>query len=211
MAPTTTATTHIEFEKHRFDFSPSIVDVLTDFTALHLHDKNKPFKAAWQQWIQDPKINFHLMREIDRLHHLGFQGDVLQKMYASARYYLRKKLTDNVPEPALLHTQTNCPRFSREFLQIIDDDAQRQINLSMVNQPKQQPKQRIRIQSQADAYKTFCYSHQTEIYQEFVKLAKQAPLPPAMVHKLKKTYKRRFYEIRTQVQTEWATMDEPKK
>jgi len=195
MTPTTTAA-HIEFEKHRFDFSPSIVDDLTDFTALHLHDNNKTFKAAWQEWIQDPKINIHLTQEIERLHHLGFQGDVLQKMYASARYYLRKKLTDNVPEPVLMYnTQTSCPRFSREFLQKIDDDALQQIDLPMATKPNQ----RVRIISQAEAYAAFCNSHQTDIYQEFVELAKQGPLPPSMVHKLKKTYKRRFYEIRTKI------------
>ena len=82
-----------EFVLRTFHYSPSeeCSRILSQFSKEHCSFKNKQFKSAWEQWIQDANVHIILNAEVDRLVATGYKGDPMEKMYASARYYYRKK------------------------------------------------------------------------------------------------------------------------
>jgi len=77
---------------YRYKFSDDFIDELYKFSKIHQYDHRKDFKDAWELWLDDnSQIIF---QESTRLIDLGYDGDVLNKMFTSARYYFRKKGTE---------------------------------------------------------------------------------------------------------------------
>jgi len=76
----------------RFKFTSEFMVELFEFSKVHQYDERKDFKEAWIQWVQENKNIID--SEIDRLTNLGYDGDILDKMFKSARYYFRKKSTE---------------------------------------------------------------------------------------------------------------------
>jgi hypothetical protein len=65
---------------------------LFKFSKIHQYDHRKDFKEAWEIWTEN---NDELIEdEIRRLNNFGYDGDVVDKMFKSARYYFRKKSTE---------------------------------------------------------------------------------------------------------------------
>ena len=81
-------------EIYRFKFTDVFMYQLYDFSKIHQLDNRKDFKEAWNQWIKDN--NSFIQEEISRLRELGFKGDIIDKMFKSARYYFRKR--DNIKD-----------------------------------------------------------------------------------------------------------------
>lgn len=76
-----------------FHFNPSdqCSAILYSFAREHREDKSKQFKLAWDSWIKNTEICDVLEQESNMLKSSGYSGDPFDKMYASARYYYRKK------------------------------------------------------------------------------------------------------------------------
>ena len=79
----------IVLKQHHFDYSEDFAELLSAFSKLHLEDNNKTFKTAWLQW-KDANSDM-IQTEIAKMKSAGYEGDVEEKMYFSARYYYRKK------------------------------------------------------------------------------------------------------------------------
>jgi hypothetical protein len=80
----------------RYKFTEEFMEELYKFSKIHQYDERKDFKEAWTLWLED---NDNIIEEeSSRLNRLGFEGDVLDKMFKSARYYFRKKSIVK-PEP----------------------------------------------------------------------------------------------------------------
>jgi len=76
----------------RYKFSDDLTKPLYQFSKIHQYDHRKDFKEAWNIWIEE---NVDLVNtEIKRLTELEYKGDILDKMFKSARYYFRKKSTE---------------------------------------------------------------------------------------------------------------------
>ena len=76
----------------RYKFTNDFTDELFKFSKVHQYDHRKDFKEAWNSWVDE---NEELVNnEIRRLDNLGYNGDIMDKMYKSARYYFRKKSTE---------------------------------------------------------------------------------------------------------------------
>lgn len=73
---------------YRFKLSPDIVEELSYFSKLHQFDDRKVYKDAWKLWIEEKRDE--IMRETNRLRSIGYKGDVINKLYISARYYYKK-------------------------------------------------------------------------------------------------------------------------
>ena len=91
--PTTTIT-EAEPQPFRQPFSDVILQKLTEFTKTNLTESRKGFQQMWSRWIVDNACLID--RERTRLRNNGFEGDVLDKMYKSARNYLRKKVREEL-------------------------------------------------------------------------------------------------------------------
>jgi hypothetical protein len=82
----------VEINIFRYKFSEEFTDKLYQFSKIHQYDHRKDFKEAWKIWIEenDDLVNIESRRLIE----LEYKGDILDKMFKSARYYFRKKSTE---------------------------------------------------------------------------------------------------------------------
>ena len=73
----------------RYKFTEEFMGELYKFSKIHQYDERNDFKEAWNLWKQD---NDEIIdEETNRLKRLGYNGDVIDKMFKSGRYYFRKK------------------------------------------------------------------------------------------------------------------------
>ena len=76
----------------RYKFCDDFTKPLYQFSKIHQYDHRNDFKEAWNNWIKD---NDELVdKEVKRLVELEYKGDIIDKMFKSARYYFRKKSTE---------------------------------------------------------------------------------------------------------------------
>lgn len=76
----------------RFKFKDEFTGELYKFAKIHQYDHRKDFKEAWKIWLEE---NTEIVEEeVRRLTNLRYDGDILDKMFKSARYYFRKKSTE---------------------------------------------------------------------------------------------------------------------
>ena len=69
---------------YRFKFTEEFMEDLYKFSKIHQYDDRKDFKEAWKVWTKE---NENIINdEMRRLLNLGYEGDVLDKMFKSARY-----------------------------------------------------------------------------------------------------------------------------
>jgi len=166
----------------RFTFSETVCQELSHFASLHKYDEKTAYKDAWETWIAEPEIQDMIDQETKHLKQKGFEGDVVENMYKSARYYYRKKVTKEEDEPQE-NPKKRKPRqyggFSKEFLKTMDAHISETAGKL----------------SPAELYTEFCNSKQENILAEFIRILQ--PGEPAKTHvlsqKLKKTYKNRYY------------------
>lgn len=77
---------------YRYKFREEFVGELYKFSKIHQYDHRKDFKEAWELWIEE---NDDIVSdEVRVLSNAGYDGDILDKMFKSARYYFRKKSTE---------------------------------------------------------------------------------------------------------------------
>ncbi len=74
---------------YRYKFDKNIIDLLFEFSKIHQFENRKDYKLSWESFVNEN--NEELIREKNRLESLGYDGDCLDKMYKSSRYYFRKK------------------------------------------------------------------------------------------------------------------------
>lgn len=74
---------------YRFKFTPTFSLAVEEFSRIHRFDKPKDFKDAWDTWKEDN--NKLIQGELNVLKNKGYEGDIYQKIYKSARYYHKNK------------------------------------------------------------------------------------------------------------------------
>lgn len=78
----------------RFLFSDNVTTLLENFSLMHKHEQRKVFQSKWKLFLEENRSI--LEEEIQKTRSNGYEGDVLEKMFHSARYYYRKKQTKEV-------------------------------------------------------------------------------------------------------------------
>jgi len=157
---------------YRFTFSNDFNGELFAFAKIHQYDDRKDFKEAWVVWIETN--NEMIENEIRRMNQLGYDGDILDKMFKSARYYFRKK--PNQKKETVERRDYIC--LNKQFLETIDDH----VKLNM-NKP-------------SDGFLDFCKNN-TEILKEEIEELQQNGIINIndIKNKIKKTYKNRYFLI----------------
>jgi len=79
----------MELNIYRYTFEIEFAKELYIFAKIHQYDNRHDFKDSWKEWMNDNDEIIQL--EVDRLLKLEYKGDILDKMFKSARYYFRKK------------------------------------------------------------------------------------------------------------------------
>ncbi len=169
---------YVDHTIFRFKFTEEFMKELYQFSKIHQYDHRKDFKEAWLLWLDE---NMDLVRtEIERLFQLGYEGDVIDKMFKSARYYFRKKSTTKV-----------VPKQRRQYISINHNVLEAMDEHIKKNRKDSdyQPK---------NGFITFCKDNEI-ILKECIKTMMDNNIQDVELieNKLKKTYKNRYFMLIT--------------
>jgi len=159
---------------YRYKFRDEFVGELFKFSKIHQYDHRKDFKEAWQLWLED---NADIVSdEVRILSSSGYDGDILDKMFKSARYYFRKK-----------STETKEPVKRRKYCGLSKDvlDAMDKHIASNITNDDYKP---------STGFESFCMIHSALLKEESTRLITNGFTNSDEINdKLKKTYKNRYF------------------
>lgn len=166
----------ININIYRYKFTNEFTSELYKFSKIHQYDHRKDFKEAWQFWTENN--NDLVENEKRRLANLGYDGDILDKMFKSARYYFRKKSTEK-KEPTKRRIYIGA---KKELLEAMDEHIQTNI-ISNDLKP-------------SDGFEDFCKQN-VELIKEQVNMLVHSGITETneIKEKIKKTYKNRYFLI----------------
>jgi len=161
---------------YRFKFTEHFMEELYKFSKIHQYDDRKDFKEAWKLWIEENEdiINEETMR----LNSLGYDGDIMDKMFKSARYYFRKKSTEK-KQPIQRRQYISV---TRELLDAMDNHIEENI-FKEDYQPK-------------TGFISFCKGNEKVLKESLTKIFEQGIKDSDLIQdKIKKTYKNRYFML----------------
>lgn len=182
-------TTTLTVKTFRFKFSDEIMNEINDFARTHRFDTKDNFKDAWNNWIID---NMRLINaEKERLEYIGFHGDIIKKMYISARYYFKNK-------PAF--TEEPKPRrkyitIDKEYIRLIDDYIDSAIAIGDEN-----------VYKPANCFQAFVEENIEETQQLIQTLLEESMERNDIIMKIKKTFKNRYF-VKTAMNKEFMNKE----
>ena len=153
----------------RHDFGEKFMEELNQFAIIHKYDDRKVFKQAWTEWTKQKSVQ--IVQEVEQLKNSGYKGDVLDKMFKSARYYFRKKVANVEEAPRKKYIS-----LSPLFLEQIDIYISERLS-----------------SSPADLYCDFCQNKKELIFEQIKQLIDLTS--EEICIKLKKTFKNRFHVL----------------
>ena len=160
---------------YRFKFTKDFMEELYTFSKIHQYDERNDFKEAWKAWTEDNEEIIN--NEIKYLINLKYDGDIMDKMFKSARYYFRKKSTEK-KDPKQRRQYISV---SRELLDAMDFHIEENINNT-----NYQPKTGFII---------FCKENEILLKETITKLLEQDVKDMELIqNKIKKTYKNRYFK-----------------
>jgi hypothetical protein len=159
---------------YRFKFTEEFMEVLYEFSKIHQYDERKDFKEAWKIWVEETETIIN--QETLRLNDLGYKGDILDKMFKSARYYFRKKSSEK-KQPTQRRPYISV---TRELLDAMDNHIKKNI-FDKDYQPK-------------TGFISFCRTNEIVLKETLVKIFEQGVTDSEIIQeKIKKTYKNRYF------------------
>ena len=160
---------------YRFQFSEDITHSILCFSKLHEFEDRKDYQEYWKKWCEENEEMIRLEQE--RLERLGYQGDMMEKMYRSSRYYFRKKkMEKSVPKERDTYVS-----ISKERLKTIDSFIRENLFLNI--KPKD-----LFIQ-----FLEYYSEWVSEIQEEYIQ--KGISDKEIIIEKIKKTFKNRYFNI----------------
>ena len=161
---------------YRFKLSNDITEMVTSFAKIHQFDDRKTYKESWLDWCNEN--NEELNREVRRLTDLGYEGDVLDKMYKAGRYYFRTKNLKEKKEPKKRRAYISM---NSEMLEAMDEHIKQNANNDDY--------------SPASGFDNFCETNKNLLAEEVTRICTDVENVTAKMlsKKIKKTYKNRYY------------------
>ena len=155
----------------RFKFTNEFTEHLLSFAKLHQYDDRVTYKEEWSRWVQNNDA--FIQDESNRMKTLGYDGNVLEKMYKSGRYYFRTKTK-------------NQPKTRRKYISIDKDVIEAMDNhiLQHFGTPVFKP---------SSSHDDFCNEYTDTIQEEYTRLLSEELTKNEISNKIKKTYKNRYF------------------
>jgi len=186
--------TNLSLQTNRYKFNDNIVELLKDFVKIHNQESKKDYKESWKNWLNEENIKSEMESEKSRLIKMGMTGDILDKMYKSARYYYSKQLRK---ETTLPKERKQYIGLSREILYKIDEQILRGIKSNIKEESGDKHVSKF---TPAKSYLNYIEENPEtlksliEVESETIE-GKRLQQEDA-TKRLKKTYKNRFYNIK---------------
>jgi hypothetical protein len=166
----------INIQIYRYKFTDEFMSDLYIFSKVHQYDDRKVFKEAWEIWLEENSNTVE--SEVNRLINLGYDGNILDKMFKSARYYFRKKST----EKKELAERRDYISVTKNFLEYIDKHI-----ISGIIKENYKP---------SDGFDEFCRNHMDLLKEQVHLLCKNGMTNSNEIKaKIKKTYKNRYFLV----------------
>ena len=160
---------------YRFKFSQDFTELLFQFSKVHQYDDRKVFKEEWEKWVEENRDDYDM--EIRRLTELGYEGDIEDKMFKSARYYYRKKLLVR-PE---VKDRRQYITVNKSFIKMMDKHITDQIAVNTKSKP-------------SSGFDLFCREYRKDIVDELIIIMNNNNISSEEIErKVKKTYKNRYF------------------
>jgi hypothetical protein len=172
----TTHDNNVNINIYRYKFTEDFTNEMYKFSKIHQYDHRKDFKEAWKIWLEN---NDEIVSdEVRRLSNLGYNGDILDKMYKSARYYYRKKSTEKKAQKKRRAYQS----VQKNLIQAMDDHVK-----THINEEDYKP---------SEGFDRFCKENLDLLKEEVSILCKNGFTNSEEIkQKIKKTYKNRYFII----------------
>jgi hypothetical protein len=159
---------------YRYKFTEDFTGELFKFSKIHQYDERKAFKEAWNIWMDDNQCIVN--EEYRRLKDIGYDGDIYDKMFKSARYYFRKKSTEK-KEPVKRRIYVGS---QKDLLEAMDDHIKSNI-VSGDFKP-------------SEGFDEFCKQNVNLLKEEITVLCRAGLTDSNEIKsKIKKTYKNRYF------------------
>ena len=171
---TRVVTSDINIQIYRYKFTDEFMQELYIFSKVHQYDHRKVFKEAWELWIEEN--DSIVASEVKRLTELGYDGNIIDKMFKSARYYFRKKST----EKKEISERRIYIGVEKNLLESMDKHI-----VSGIIQENYKP---------SDGFDNFCKNHIDLLKEQVHLLCKNGFINSEEIKKkMKKTYKNRYF------------------
>ena len=159
----------------RFKLSKDMMDVLSEFSKIHQYDIRDDYNEAWKIFLESN--HDFITQETERLLGLGYDGNILDKLYKSGRYYFRtKSLTKKDAKDRKKYVG-----MTRAFIKLIDEH----INQNIYNHDY----------TPANGYDYFCKENLPALGNEITYLKSTGIHDKdEIISKIKKTYKNRYFQ-----------------
>ena len=171
----------------RYKFTDDFMAELNRFAKIHQYDERKDFKEAWSQWLND--YEDEVSQEVRRLVGLGYEGNIIDKMFKSARYYFRKK--------SAIKTE---PKQRRDYVSL-DKKVLESMDIHIetnMDDEDYQPK---------SGFVDFCKENEDMLKETIQQMLAKGLQGEDIQDKIKKTYKNRYFML---VQRQTQTSEEQK-
>ena len=159
---------------YRYKFTDEFTSELFRFSKVHQYDHRKDFKEAWNSWLEENDCIVTVEKR--RLTNLGYDGNIDDKMFKSARYYFRKK-----------GTEKKAPMERRVYIGVQKDllDAMDNHIKSAINSKDFKP---------SEGFDDFCKKNIDLLKREVNVLCQNGVADSNEIKKkIKKTYKNRYF------------------
>jgi hypothetical protein len=165
-----------ELKTYRYNFSNSFMEILYDFSKKHEFDDRNTYKDNWKMWKEENMEAIN--NEQQELKRKGFDGNLEDKMYKSARYYFKKKNTFGNRKQEPKGSRKNYIGLDNELLGAMDEFMERENNFKP-----------------SESFTLFCESNRELISQEKERVISENLIKEVdFVNKIKKTYKNRYFQ-----------------
>ena len=160
---------------YRYNFDERFMEDLTTFAKIHQYDDRKVYKESWKSWVEENESI--IKKEEHRLKELGYEGDVIDKMYKAARYYFRKKPQVKAD-----------PKKRRKYI-AMDQEIILNMDQHIIRNISNKE------YTPSNGYSEFCKLNVEMIKIEIKRMIDLGIVTEDISHKFKKTYKNRYFII----------------
>lgn len=167
-----------ESKIYRFKFSENFLEILQQFSHLHQYDTPKIFKENYSKFTEEYKDI--IIREKRILIGNGYNGDLNDKMYRSARYYFKNKDYSITEKNKDKIKRRQYIKQNTDFINLVDQ------HIATILKSEIKP---------SEAFKKF---QENELYMsgyknEVLRISNYLESERDIINKIKKTYKNRFF------------------